>query len=204
MLSLLQPAHPRAYGERSAFSRLRRPALGSPPHIRGNAGSPAGTCPGGRAHPRAYGENNAYALRTGLIQGSPPRVRGTLADKARYPSKDQKIFSFHTYTYIKGGMSRRLLVYGDPPPVAAGLDASNATSPNTTEPAASEPATPRPFRLSPVPGASCASYIRTASARILRAAFTSRSIRTPQAAHSKTRTRKSSLVFARAPQALHV
>lgn len=49
-------------------------------------------------------------------------------------------------------MSRRLLVYGDPPPVAAGLDASNATAPNTTEPAAPESATPRPFRLSPVPG----------------------------------------------------
>ena len=64
-------------------------------------------------------------------------------------------------------MSRRLLVYGDPPPVAAGLDASTATAPNTTEPAAPESATPRPFRLSPVPGASCASCIRTASARIL-------------------------------------
>ena len=176
------------------------------------------------AHPRAYGENTAWRGRQASEPGSSPRIRGKslepsvplsrhglipahtgkiLADKARYPSKDQKIFSFHTYTYIKG-MSRRLLVYGDPPPEAAGLDASNATSPSTTEPAASESVTPRPFRLSSVPGASCASYIRTASARILRAAFTSRSIRTPQAAHSKTRTRRSSLVFARAPQALHI
>ena len=120
---ILSWAHPRAYGENVELPALSTQFRGSSPRIRGKLRwfAPVDDVPrlipahtGNtrwrgrhraplRAHPRAYGENNAYALRTGLIQGSPPRVRGTLADKARYPSKDQKIFSFHTYTYIKGG-----------------------------------------------------------------------------------------------------
>ena len=94
---LLIKDHPRVCGEQYRLSLPASPGSGSPPRVRGTAGSPVVTVPTARItpacagnstmaevtsidpedHPRVCGEQpNCQFIQAGYI-GSPPRVRGT-------------------------------------------------------------------------------------------------------------------------------